>query len=107
MSCNDINLLLYFVVQIYQCYRTLLTPLICKPTHYFREAPSFLHLHAEHFIVLLNTLCPNPVQPGPKLSHNLEKLIPSERLVEQLDQITPFEKKMVKAVNALVKAPAS
>ena len=57
--------------------------------------------------MLLNTLCPNPVQPGPKLSHNLEKLIPSERLVEQLDQITPFEKKMVKAVNALVKAAAS
>ena len=34
-------------------------------------------------------------------------LIPSERLLEQLDQITPFEKEMVKAVNALVNAAAS
>ena len=57
-------------------------------------------------ILNIDTLCPDPVQPGPKLSHNLEMLIPSEPLVEQLTW-TPFEKEMFKAVNALVKAAAS
>jgi hypothetical protein len=106
-SCNNINQLLWFVVQIYVHYGNMLTSLICKPTNYFREAPSFLHLHAEHLIALLDTLCPNPVQEGPKLLHNLELLIPSEGLTKQLDRIAPFQAEIVKVVNALVKVAAS
>ena len=86
-SCNNINQLSRFVVQIYARYGNMLTPLICKPANYFREVPSFFHLHAEHLIALLDTLCPNPVQEGPKLSYNLELLIPSEGLMKQLDRI--------------------
>jgi hypothetical protein len=106
-SCNNINQLSRFVVQIYARYGNMLTPLICKPANYFQEAPSFLHLHAEHLIASLDTLCPNPVQEGPKLSHNLGLLIPSEGLTTQLDRIAPFQAEIVKVVNALVKAVAS
>src|ERR1700685_1699918 len=107
MSCNNINDLSRFVVQIYQRYGPLLAPLICKPANFFREAPSFLHLHAERLITSLDTICPSPVQLGPNLAHNLRMLHPSERLIEQLDRIAPFEAQMVKVVNALVKEAGS
>ena len=74
-SCGNINDLSCFVVQLYACYGTMLTLLICKPANNFCNAPSILHLHAEHLIASLNALCPNPVHPSPKLLHNLTMLI--------------------------------
>jgi hypothetical protein len=106
-SCDNINDLSRFVVQLYARYGTMLTPLICKPANYFREAPSILHLHAEHFVASLDTLCHNPVHPGPKLSHNLTLLIPSEALTQLLDKVMPFYSEIVKSVNTLVKLAAS
>ena len=44
---------------------------------------------------------------GPKLTHNLHMLQPSERLIEQLDRIAPFETRMVKIVNGLLKEAGS
>ena len=85
----------------------MLTPLICKPANFFRDAPSFLHLHAEHLITSLDSSCHSPVQVGPKLTHNLHMLQPSERLIEQLDRIAPFETRMVKIVNGLLKEAGS
>ena len=82
-------------------------PLVCKPTNFFREAPNFLHLHAEHLISSLDTICPSPVNLGPKLMHNLQMLHPSEHLIEQLDHIIPLERELVKSVNALIKEAAS
>jgi hypothetical protein len=72
-------------------------------------APSFLFLHAENLITLLNTLCPNLVQiaPGLCLTHNLDMLTPSAGLIELSDKVAPFELEMVHAVHALVKAAAS
>ena len=40
---------------------------------------------------------------GPKLTHNLQMLQPSEHLIDQLDRIAPFETRMVKIVNGLLK----
>jgi hypothetical protein len=55
-SCDNVNDLSRFVVQLYARYGTMLTPLICKPANYFRDAPSILHLHAEHLCVARCTL---------------------------------------------------
>ena len=106
-SCNNINDLSRFVVQVYEHYGPLLTPLICKPANFFRDAPSFLHLHAEHLITSLDTICPSPVQPGLKLTHNLQMLQPNNQLIEQLNRIIPFKAQMVKNVNALLKEAGS
>ena len=95
------------VLQVYDHYGPLLTPLICKPANFFYDVPSFLHLHMEHLITLLDTICPSPVQLGPKLMHNLQMLQPSDQLIEQLNCITPFEPQMVKIVNALLKEAGS
>jgi len=106
-SCDNVNDLSRFVVQLYARYGTMLTPLICKPANYFREAPSILHLHAEHLVASLDALCPDPVHPGPKLSHNLTMLIPGEGLTQLLDKVMPFHSEIVKSVNTLVKMAAS
>jgi hypothetical protein len=66
-SCNNIN---HLIIQLYTYYGTMLTLLICKPANYFCEALNILHLHAEHLVVLLNALYPDPVHPSLKLSHN-------------------------------------
>ena len=94
-------------MQVCQCYGPLLTPLVCKPTNFFCEAPSFLHLHAEHLITSLDTIYPSPVNLGPKLTHNLQMLHPSKHLIEQLDHIIPVKWELVKSVNALIKEAAS
>ena len=106
-SCDNINDLSHFVVQLYTHYGTMLTPLICKPANYFHNMPSILHLHAEHLVASLEALCPDPVHPGPKLSHNLTMLIPSEGLTQLLDKVMPFHSEIVKSVNTLVKLAAS
>ena len=94
-------------MQVYEHYGPLLTPLICKPANFFRNAPSFLHLHVEHLITSLNTICPSPVQPGLKLTHDLQMLQPNNQLIEQLNHIIPFKARMVKNVNALLKETGS
>jgi hypothetical protein len=106
-SCDNVNDLSCFVVQLYARYGTMLTPLICKPANYFCKAPSILHLHAEHLVASLDALCPDPVHPSPKLSHNLTMLIPGEGLTQLLDKVMPFHSEIVKSVNTLVKMAAS
>ena len=62
-SCDNVNDLSRFVVQLYARYGTMLTPLICKPANYFHNALSILHLHAKHLVVSLNVLCPSSPRP--------------------------------------------
>src|SRR6266478_3937693 len=55
-SCGNVNDLSRFVVQLYARYGTMLTPLICKPANYFRDAPSILpstSLHRSMHSVLI------------------------------------------------------
>ena len=96
-SCNSINWLSRFVLQIYSCYRNMLMPLVCKSVKYFRDAPSFLFLHAENLITSLDMLCLDPVQlaPGLHLAHNLDMLTPSQCLVSLLDKVALFEAKII------------
>lgn len=106
-SCSNLNALSRFVVQIYVRYAEMLSPLILRPQGHFRDSPSFLHLHPEHLITSLDTFCPNPVSPGLELAHNMHMLVPDNKLLFELDRIAPYEKPIVVAVNALLKAAAS
>ena len=62
---------------------------------------------ANHLITSLDSSCHSPVQVGPKLTHNLHMLQPSKHLIEQMDHIAPFETRMVKIVNRLLKEAGS